>query len=182
MKKLVLLFCLFSLSFAAIRLQGQADILGYGVGLGLGTQVIPLLLEVGVEGSTHSLPPINVKGTHQSVDYDGDVNIAVNRVGGYAKFTIPGLNLIPIVGAFANPTLHFGTQSGTIGVDGNVRLGTGVPFDDNRKIDGAYALLGFPSYLAWFFIEPAIGTQHIYVPGVTSTSFYDVQLAIGASF
>jgi hypothetical protein len=183
-RKFSLVFLLvFSLGFSAVRLQGQVSSLGYGAGLGLGMQVIPVLLEVGLEGSTHTWPVIKSKGEYQGVPYDGNISLSASRAGGYAKFTIPGLSLIPIVGLLAHPTIHAGTQSGVLSAGDAARLpGFGVPFSGNRKIEGSYALLGFPGYLLWFFIEPAIGTQHIYVPGVANISYTDVQLAIGASF
>ena len=183
MKKLILLACLFSFSLAAFRLQAQAGALGYGAGLGLGAQVIPLLLEVGVEGSTHTLPTITNKGTHQGARYDGELNISSTRAGAYAKFTVPGLNLIPIAGIFAYPTLHVGTQSGLVAVDGSVRvLDSGAPLADKASLQGNYALLGFPNYFFWFFVEPSIGIQHIYVPGALNIDTVDAQIALGVSF
>ena len=179
MKKIILLLCIISLGFSAIRLQGQAAVLGYGLGLGLGARVIPELLEMGIEGSTHAWPAIETKGTYQGIPYSGEVGFSVTRAGGYAKLTIPGLNLVPFLGAFAYPTLHAGTQSGLVSVEGNVHMEGAYMNTGKRQLQGSYVLLGFPSYLGPFFIEPAFGTQHIAMPGGFNRSFADAQIAIG---
>lgn len=184
MKKFILLsLVIMSLGFSAIRLQGQSSVLGYGLGIGLGTQVIPVLLEMGIEGSAHTLPTFSTKGTYDGIAYDGELNSSMTRMGGYAKFHIPLINLIPILNFFAYPTIHAGTQSGYINVDGSVRLGTGEVFADRTQFQGSYALLGFPNYLGPLFIEPSVGTQHLAIPGVLNLeSAYDAQIAIGVSF
>jgi hypothetical protein len=183
MKKILLFLCVLSLGFSAVRLQGQAGVAGYGLGAGFGLQVIPLLLEAGLEGAVYEWPEVKSKGTYQNAPYDGSLKLNLTRAGAYAKFSIPGLNLVPVLGLFANPTIHAGTQNGAIGVDGEARLGgVGAPIEGRVPVQGAYASLGFPSYILWLFIEPSIGTQHIYVPGYLNQSLLDAQIALGVSF
>ncbi|MDR2432039.1 MAG: hypothetical protein LBD99_07305 [Candidatus Margulisbacteria bacterium] len=185
MRKITLLFlALVSLGSAALRLQGQAGALGYGFGLGLGVQVVPVLLEAGLEGSVHTISSIESKGAYSGTNYDGEAKTSLSRAGGYVKFYIPGLNVIPVLGIFAYPTIHAGTQTGFIEVDGTARLfGSGQAFDGRRAVQGSYALLGFPNYLGPLFIEPALGVQHIFIPGALDLgSVYDAQIALGVSF
>jgi hypothetical protein len=183
MKKILLVLCVLSLGFSAVRLQGQAGVAGYGLGAGLGLPVIPLLLEAGLEGAVYEWPELKSKGQYQGVPYDGSLKLNLTRAGAYAKFTIPGLNLVPVLGLFANPTIHAGAQSGVVNVDGEARLGSvGAPIEGRAQVQGAYANLGFPSYILWLFIEPSIGTQHIYIPGYLNQSLLDAQIALGVSF
>lgn len=183
MKKIILLLCLFSLGFSTIRLQGQANLLGYGFGLGLGMQALPGIIETGIEGTLHNFPTITTKGTYKDVPYDGKINIATTRVGGYIKLNIPVIDKIPVLRLIAHPTLHAGTQSGLIDISGDVRLlGAGNIVEGKKELKGAYSMLGFPGYLGPFFIEPSFGTQHIYVPGALNIQFIDAQLALGLSF
>jgi hypothetical protein len=183
MKKILLFLCVLSLGFSAVRLQGQAGVAGYGLGAGFGSQVIPFLLEAGLEGAIYEWPETKSDGTYQNVPYDGSLNLNLTRAGAYAKFSIPGLNLVPILGLFANPTIHAGTQNGAVSVDGEARLGgIGVPIEGRVPLQGAYANLGFPSYILWLFIEPSIGTQHVYIPGYLNQSLLDAQIALGVSF
>jgi hypothetical protein len=183
MKKIFLFLCVVSLGFSAVRLQGQAGVAGYGLGAGYGLEVIPLLLEAGVEGAVYAWPEIKSQGQHQGVPYDGSLNLNLTRAGVYAKFSIPGLSLVPVLGLFANPTIHAGAQNGMVSVDGSARLGSfGAPIEGRVPVQGSYASLGFPSYILWLFIEPSIGTQHISIPGYLNQSLLDAQIALGVSF
>ncbi|GBR76754.1 hypothetical protein NO2_1252 [Candidatus Termititenax persephonae] len=191
MKKIIILLCVMSLGFSMIKIQAQTASIGEGFGLGLGLNVIPLLLEAGIEGSTH-VRNYNSTGTYE-YDQPGGTTVKgetkgtfttnLHRTGGYLKFSIPGLNLIPFVGIFAYPTLHIGAQEGRIQANGDVRFfGQGEPFDGSLSVRGSYALLGFPSYLAWFYFEPSLGVQHIYIPGKVNLDIVDAQLALGLNF
>ncbi|MDR1323185.1 MAG: hypothetical protein LBK68_01985 [Candidatus Margulisbacteria bacterium] len=186
MKKILLCLCVLSLGFSAVRLQGQASSMGYGPGLGLGIQLIPFLLETGLEGSLHEWPPVTVKDSYRGSPIEGTFGLSMTRVGVYAKFSIPGLNLIPVLGFFANPTIHFGTQHGIVGVDGEAKIPGantgGAPLSGRYSFQGSYGLLGFPNYLLWFFIEPAFGASSIPLPFVGLRTLYEAQIALGVSF
>lgn len=190
-QRLFLVFlCIVSLSLASIRLQGQADVTGYGFGAAVGTDIIPFLFEAGLESSTHVFPSVKSTGVMHDPDsgitipYSGLMSMRMTRIGGYAQLHFPGLGLIPVVGIFANPTLHFGTQNGLIWVDGTVRpINNGYPIETNLPVHGSYALVGFPSYFGPLFIEPAFGAQHIYVDGYANyKNTMDAQIAMGVKF
>lgn len=184
----ILTVCLFAQ--ASVRLQMQADVTGYGAGLALGTDVVPLLFEVGMEGSTHTFPSVKNTGSFidseagETITYSGLMSMHMTRVGLYAQLHFPGLDLLPIIGMFAHPTLHFGTQNGIITVDGEVRpVNNGYPIEGKLPVRGSYCLVGFPSYIGPFFIEPAFGAQHIYVAQYANyKNTLDAQLSLGVKF
>lgn len=191
MKKIlgiVLILC--SVALAGFRAQGQASLLGVGYGVGVGVNVVPLLLDVGVEGAQIASPVINSKGTYHDdrtgefLPYEGKVKLNTTRVGGYLALHFPGINLLPVLGALANPVLHFGTQRINMAVEGEVRLAdNGAAINENIVGQGSYFLLGFPAYLGPLFIEPAFGSQHIFIPQYANyKNSPEVQLSLGLSF
>lgn len=191
MKKLFILVCtLCFFAQASIRLQAQADLTGYGFGAGLGTDLVPLFFEAGLEGSTHTFPPVKSVGTFteegsgNTISYSGIMSMQMTRFGAYAQLHLPGVGLIPVLGLFANPVLHFGTQNGLIYVDGDVRpINNGYPITDKLPVRGSYCLLGFPSYFGPFFLEPAFGAQHLYVAQYANyKNTVDAQLSLGVKF
>lgn len=191
MKKIILAFLLVSsLSLASVRLQGQASLLGVGYGLGLGMNVVPLVMDIGVEGSQSASPVINSKGSYRDdgtgllVPYEGKVKLNTTRVGGFVALHFPGISLLPVVGALANPVLHFGTQRINMAVEGEVRLAdNGAAVNENIVGQGSYFLLGFPSYLGPLFIEPAFGSQHIYLPEYANyKNSPEIQISAGLAF
>lgn len=189
-KLLVFTFILCFFAQASVRLQAQADVTGYGVGAGLGTEIIPLLFEVGLEGSTHAFPAVKNSGsfvepeTDMTIPYSGTLSMHMTRFGGYAQLHFPGLSLVPFIGIFANPILHFGTQNGIINVDGEVRpINNGYPITDKLPVRGSYCLVGFPTYFGPLFIEPAFGAQHIFVAQYANyKNTLDAQLSLGVKF
>jgi hypothetical protein len=183
---LLILWC--STAFSELRLQGQAGLLGTGYGLGLGQQIIPFLLDGGLEGSMYSIAPFKSVGSYNDdnlglVQYSGEIGLTTTRVGGYFKFNFPLLDLVPVIGILGHPTLHFGTQNGIASVTGEVRpLNNGIPIEAATQIKGSYFSLGFPSYLGPLFIEPSFGSQHIFLPGYGNyKNTIDASLAIGFS-
>lgn len=183
-KAIVLILTLCFFAQAAIRLQAQADITGYGVGAGLGTEIIPLLFEVGIEGSSHTLPSVKNTGSFEGVPYSGIMSMHMTRVGGYAQLHFPGLGFVPVIGMFANPILHFGTQNGIINIDGEVRpVNNGYPIEGTLPVNGSYVLVGFPTYFGPLFIEPAFGAQHLYITQYANyKNTLDAQLSLGVKF
>lgn len=192
MKKIIFLafFLIMSWSFATVKLQVQGSTLGTGYGLGLGTNVVPLIMDIGFEGMMYSSPQINSKGTYKDestgilVPYEGKIDLKTTRAGGYIALHFPGLSLVPIIGIISNPVLHFGTQHIKINVEGNVRLAdNGNAIDENLVGQGSYFLVGFPTYIGPLLIEPAIGSQHIFVDGFANyKNTPEAQLAVGLSF
>ena len=175
---------------ASIRLQAQADVTGYGVGAGLGTDIVPLFFEAGLEGSVHTFPSVKSAGAFNDADtgvtipYSGIMSMHMARVGGFAQLHIPGIGLLPVIGIFANPIVHFGTQNGIINVDGTVRpVNNGYPITGTLPIRGSYCLVGFPSYFGPFFVEPAFGSQHLFVAQYANyKNTLDAQLSMGVKF
>jgi hypothetical protein len=143
-----------------------------------------MFLEVGAEGSLHGLPQFSSVGSYEGVPYEGKIGMTMTRFGGFLKFNFPIADMLPLVGMFFRPIVHFGTQNGLISVDGSVRpLNNGIPINESIPIRGSYVLVGFPSYLGPLFIEPAVGSQHIFVPGYGNfKNTLDAQLALGLSF
>ncbi len=189
-KTLVLISILFSTVFAGIRLQGQASTLGTGYGLGLGLNVVPLIMDIGIEGATYQMPTFSSKGSYTdegtgaNIPYDGNVGLKSTRAGAFVALHLPVANLLPFVGFLFNPVLHFGTQHVEMSVDGSVRLlNGGSAIGESLVGEGSYFLVGFPTYLGPFFIEPALGTQHIFVADYCNyKNTPEAQLAIGLSF
>ena len=183
MKKIIILICLLSLGFSATRIQWQSSLAGSGFGAGVGSKIIPGLLEVGVEGSLHDSPVIASKGSYNGTPYSGKYSMSMTRVGAYVGITIPIIDRIPVIGLFACPTLHAGTQSGIVDVNGDIRfVGDGNIFSGKKRVQGSYVLLGFPGRFGPFFIEPAVGSQHFFIPGVINQSVIDAQIAMGLWF
>jgi hypothetical protein len=170
-----------TVSSASIIIQTQANTMGKGVGVGFSMNVVPVLLDLGIEGST-ALSPWSYydKGsytddvTKQKVDYAGSISWKGSRYGVFAK-----LNLFLIT-----PIIRAGTQQGTISLDGDIRVpGEGFSVDDLSTLSGSYVSLGIPFYLGPVFTEISIGTQSIYIPHFMNvTSVTDVQVAFGLSF
>jgi hypothetical protein len=191
MKK-VLIFVLATCFFAqaSIRLQAQADLTGYGLGAGVGTEIVPLLFELGLEGSTHVFPSVKNSGsfveseTGTTIPYSGTLSMQMTRFGGYAQLHLPGIGFVPVIGLFANPILHFGTQNGVINVDGTVRpINNGYPITDKLPVHGSYFLVGFPTYFGPLFVEPAFGAQHLYVAEYANyKNTLDAQISMGVKF
>lgn len=185
MKKiLVVVLCLAAFSFAAIRVQGQADLVGLGYGIGLGQEVVPMFLTAGIEGSVYNLPSVKNSGSYEGVAYDGTLNLSMARFGGWMQLKFPVADMLPILGPLFHPIFHFGTQNGIISVDGSVRpVNNGIPVEGSSVVRGSYCLVGFPSYIGPFFIEPAIGSQHIFIPHFGNyKNTIDAQIAAGLSF
>ncbi len=185
MKKILLAILVIAFSVtaasASIIVQTQANTMGTGVGLGFSMNVIPVVLDLGVEGSMASSPwSYTDKGTYtddttkQKVDYEGTISWKGSRYGVFAK-----LNLFLIT-----PIIHAGTQQGTISLDGDLRVpGTGTGISEASTLSGSYMSIGIPFYLGPVFAEISAGTQSIYIPHfVDITSVTDVQVAFGLSF
>ena len=178
---LVMLSVLASASSASIIVQTQANTMGKGVGLGLSMSVIPMLLDLGIEGNTASSPwEYFDKGsyiddtTKAKVNYEGWLTLSGARYGVFAK-----LNLILVT-----PIIHAGTQKGTIAIDGDLRVpGQGGSYSDNADVYGSYVSIGIPFYIGPVFTEISAGTQSLYVPHfVDVPSVTDVQISFGLSF
>jgi hypothetical protein len=191
MKRLLIVLCtLCVIAPAALRLQGQADIIGYGIGAAAGTDIVPFFLEAGVEGSEHIFPSTKSAGSFSDADsglsgtYSGIMSMKMTRVGAYAQLHFPGLGLIPVIGLFANPIAHFGSQNGIIWVDGTVRpINNGLPITGTLPVHGSYFLVGFPSYFGPFFVEPAFGAQQIFIAQYANyKNTLDAQLSMGVKF
>jgi hypothetical protein len=189
MKRIIIgLIAVISCSFSAVRIQGQASVLGFGYGLGLGKQVVPMMLEAGLEGMVYNSPTVTSKGSYTedgaTVDYDGEFNLRSSRVGGYLKFTTPIADKLPVVGFLFRPVVHFGTQDLSLNIDGDIRfLGVGSKIEDGFNGKGSYVLIGFPFYLGPVYIEPAFGTQHIAAKGFGSYSnLPEAQVSLGVTF
>jgi hypothetical protein len=190
MKKVlaVLLFC--TLSWSTIRIQCQADVIGTGVGLGLGGSLIPLFMDTGIEGSVYGLPTFKSVGSYRDdatgivVPYEGKATLRMARAGLYCQLKIPGADMLPIVGALFHPVFHFGSQNGILSVEGTVRpINNGDAIGDSLPVRGSYFMVGFPAYLGPLFIEPGIGSQHIFVPGYANyKNTVDAQIAAGLVF
>ena len=184
MKKAILLMVLVS-SFGFSQLKGQVQIspLGTGIGIGVGKSVIPMLMKVGLEVQTYQSPTVTDKGTIDSVSYKGEYVYTGTNLGGYIAFSIPALNLVPIVKILANPVIHIGSIQGNISVDGTVSaLGQNEIIADTTKVSGSYMRLGLPYYIGPVYLELSAGTQTYIIDGIGEFNLPDAQLAIGVSF